>query len=453
MAKNKRNNDAWDTDSVDDLLDALFDKAKGFYGNDAVFTGSEAEQRIVGLAFPAFSLRYLFQSTVFPLSRMTQLVGTESSGKSTLLYEMFRWFKLFGGKSVLLENETKDSPELRNSLLDYDYKSVIIKPCNSLEEWQDGLIRFINWTKEMLDGTASKPGPGRIRPLCCGIDSLMAKASMETDEKISKLGYAERSFPIEANLISSFMKVMPQKLADIPACVVGINHMKPGTDNRGRPTKNIPGGRSLKFQETYEIELARIAEINKKAYSGYTVKLFTKKNSLGQDRKAIFVDILRWYEKDPITGEMKMRTIWNWEAASITLLLEFQKNKDVWKEISEVCDLHPVRTSSNRVWSNALGISPDDAATYRDAGIALEQHPEIMNELYKILCIKKRMAFVTGEDYRDQRKRAGELAAMDEASEQQPTKPAVTLDSDDVTLDLEEDISIMEVADGSYADQ
>ncbi len=417
MARNKKKIDNWDGDGVDNLLDSLFDRAKQFYGEDGVFTGSEAEQRIVGLRLPALSAMYLFQSTVFPLSRMAQLVGTEASGKSTLLYEIFRWFRSFNGRSLLLENETKDSPELRNSILDYDYKAVLTRPCEFLEDWQEGLINFVAWAKEVLEGTPAKPGPGRIRPLCCGIDSLTAKACRETDKKISELGYAERSYPVEANLISTFMKVMPQKLEGWPLAIVGVNHLKPGQDKQGRPTKNIPGGRSLKFQETYEIELTRIAEINKKNFSGYTVKMFTKKNGLGADRKSIMVDIIRWYEKDPRNGELKLRTIFNWEAASISLLLDFQKNKDLWNEINQFLDLHPVRTKGLRVWSDALSIPSSSPVTYREAGQILEKHPKILEELYKLLCIRKRWEFQPGEDYRDQQKKAAETAYDYDSSE------------------------------------
>lgn len=438
MPPRKVKADAWDIESVDGLMDALFDKAKEYYGDDSVFTGSEAEQRIVGIPLPALSIRYLLQSTVFPLSRMAQLVGTESSGKSTLLYEIFRWFRMFGGRSVLLENETKDSPELRNSIIDYDYKSVLTKPCNSLEEWQEGILRFVEWVTELLDGIPSKPGPGRVRPFCCGIDSLTAKACRESDANISKLGYASRSFPIEANLIAAFMRVVPQKLLDLPVCVVGVNHMKPGQDQRGLPTKNIPGGRSLKFQETYEIELARVKDIDKKDYSGYTVKLTTKKNSLGADKKSIKVDVIRWYEKDSTNGELRMRTIWNWEAASIALLVDFQQNdKNIWNQIEPFCDIHPVRTKDNRVWSDALGISADSPATFRDAGLILEKHPEILREIYKALCIRKRWAFVPGEDYRVQRKKAGELASTQETVFV-PSPTTISLDSEDTPTTADE---------------
>ncbi len=410
MAKRKTI-EAWDNNDVDSLMDALFDKAKQYYGDDNIYTGTEAEQRIVGIKMPALSLRYLLQSSVFPLSRMTQLVGTESAGKSTLLYEIMRWHRLAGGRNLLLESESKDSPELRNMVLNHDPKAILTKPCDCLEDWQEGLLHFIKWGQELLDGTPAKPGPGRIRPLCCGIDSLTGKAARETEEKVCKAGFAERSYAIEANLISTFMKVMPQKIAEYPFSIVGTNHLKPATDARGMKVRNVPGGRSIKFQETFEIELSHVRDIEKAQYSGYTVKIYTLKNSLGARHKAIYVDVIFWNDVDPETNEVRPMMFWDWEGASIQFLIDMKTKKHpIYPKIEEILDLHPIRTTSNRVWSTALGTDSSNPQTFRDAGKELEKHPEILNALYPLLGIRQRMEFVTGEDYREQRKKAREQA-------------------------------------------
>jgi hypothetical protein len=81
----KRTDEVWDIGRADSLMDAMFNEAKKLFGDDRFYTGSESEQLVVGLPLPALCLRYLFQSTVFPLSRMTMITGQQGSCKSAFL--------------------------------------------------------------------------------------------------------------------------------------------------------------------------------------------------------------------------------------------------------------------------------------------------------------------------------------------------------------------------------
>ena len=429
MAK-KKSDAVWGVEQADELMDAIFAEAKKQFGADNFYTGSESEQLIVGLPLPSLSLRYLFQSTVFPLSRMTMVTGQQGSCKSAFLYEIFRWHRMFGGRNVLLECETKDSPELRASILEYDPKAVGVKPCNSLEEWQAALTKFITLNQDMMTGTKTNPGPGRIIPFCIGIDSLMAKASEENIEKVMKEGFAGRGHPVEALKISQFMKVWPQKLFGWPFSVVGTNHLKPSTDHMGRPTRNIPGGMSLKFQETYEIEMAFLEDIKRADHEGVVVQMLARKNSLGPSRKKIKASLVWWNEYvDPSNSEVAamialagerppdqpfviQRTMWNWHTSSIELLLEIQsKDPGRWRKIEPYLDLHPERSKGNMVWSTALGIAPTEKVTFREAGEILETRPDILSHIHGLLGIRERYVFEPGKDFKSQLDKAKALEA------------------------------------------
>lgn len=390
---------------IDDLFDGLCEEARKHFGADNIFTGSEAEQLLVGLPLPALCLRYLFQSTVLPLSRMGQIVGEEGCCKSSLLYEIFRWVRMFGGRNVLMEAESKDSPMLRASILNYDEKAVILKPCDCLEDWQEGLTHFIKWAKHQLEGTKSAPGPGRIVPMGFGIDSLMGKACRDTIEKITKEGCAHRAFPAEALLISQYMKFVPQQIANWPFIIWGINHLKPGQDSAGRPKNNISGGKSLKFQETYEIEMHRVKDIKKVDIQGITLKLVMRKNSLGPSRLSINVDMLWWFDED---HEYTQRTVFDWNAASIELLLSFEGSR--FNKLMEVCDIHVVDKSKKLIWSEALGVPRSSPVTFSEAGELLEDNPEILRRLYPLLHIREMQEFQPGVEYRKQLEEAKQKA-------------------------------------------
>ena len=408
--KAKRLDAQWGLERTDELMDSMFNAARNTFGEN-FYTGSEAEQLVVGLPLPALCLRYLFQSTTFPLSRMTIITGQEGSCKSAFLYEIFRWHRMYGGRNVLLECETKDCPDLRASILNYDERACQMVKCHSLEGWQKALTWFIEENQRIMTGTKERPGPGRIIPFSIGIDSLMAKASEENIDKVLKQGYADRAHPLEALKISQFMKVWPQKLDRWPFNVIGTNHLKPTTDFMGRPGRNIPGGMSLKFQETYEIEMARLGDIHKADHDGVQLSITTRKNSLGPSRKQIKASLVWWNEytevpADPDDPDSKpmvksvQRTMWNWHTASIELLLEIQsKDRPRWRRIEQFLDLNPIRTKSNAVWSEALGIPKDEALPFNKAGAVLEERPDILNRLHALMGIKERFEFEPGKDF------------------------------------------------------
>ena len=244
---------AWTGTQRDSSLNGMFDsmlaQAQHELGT-GVTIGTQAEANLIGLPLPALCLRYLFQSTIFPLSRLTQVTGEEGSAKSAFLYEVMRWHMIYGGGGVLAENENKDSPELRNSILEWNpawLNRLIIKQTYSLEEWQDVFTTFVDIAKKEQD----KPGgSGRTVPICFGIDSLMATAPQSEIDSVNKDGHASRGFALAANLIARYMRTMPERIQEYPFTMIGTNHLKPATDMRGLPTANIPGGKAVKFMET-----------------------------------------------------------------------------------------------------------------------------------------------------------------------------------------------------------
>ena len=152
--------------------------------------------------------------------------------------------------------------------------------------------------------------------------------------------------------------------------------------------------------ETFEFEMVRVRDIQKIDEGGVNLRIQTRKNSLGPGRITIDVVFRWWWEDDPATGLRIQKHLFDWDDASMALLVQQAKDKKtVWKRINEVVDLHP-QLSKRRVWSRELGISEESPASFADAYRIIEyDRPDILLELYKILGIRQRRAFKFGQDY------------------------------------------------------
>lgn len=389
--------------NLDECLAAIIVDARKKLGDDKVFTGKASEARLVGIQLPALSLRYLYQCNITPLSRMEQINGTQESCKSAFLYEKYRWIRCNGGKNYHIENESKDSDSLRMSMMNYDYNAVDLFISESLEDWQDYLTYLTSEhsIKKVLIGTKEAPGPGKTFPIGLGVDSLTAKASKEIQDKMAELGHADRVHPIDALKISSYLKYMPQRLVGWPFWFGCINHLKPQKTSMGAIDYHSPGGYSVKFQETFETRLSRIADVDS-GDNGVLIKFVTQKNSLGPGRKTITA-AFRWYF-DPATG--KQRSYWDWHAATIDLLDKGLKTGALRTACHDVVDIRTKISGGKKVWSKALGIAESEPVPYSVAGEMLERQPDMIKALHRILGVREYSIFKPGVDYSQQLKDA-----------------------------------------------
>jgi hypothetical protein len=411
--------------NLDSCLAAVLDDARVQFGEDRVFSGEESETRLVGIYMPALSVRYLYQSNIMPLSRMEQIVGIQESCKTAFLYERYRWIRCNGGKSFHIEAESKDSDALRMSILNYDRKAVELLVALSLEDWQKYLTYLLRTDTIKANLLASI---GKTCPVGFGLDSLTAKASEEIQKKIEEAGYADRVHPVDALKISSYLKCMPQKLVDWPFWFCATNHLKPSKNPMtGAIDYHVPGGFSVKFQETFETRLKRIDDITTVDEQGVYINMVTSKNSLGPGRKSIDVAFKWFFDEDG-----RQRSYWDWHSATIDLIDKRLKGS-LRTNALDIVDLHTSTAGSKGklVWSNVLDIPKDDPQSYQTAGALLEGKPELINALHKLLGVREYTVFKPGVDYSMQLKEAAVAIEKSHGyapdfQEGEPTEGAVT---------------------------
>jgi RecA/RadA recombinase len=428
LAKRRQVDNVWVTDrdaALDGMFASMGEQAAQDLNRTDISIGTDTERLLVGLPLPALSLRYLFQSTILPLGRIIQITGQEGSCKSAFAYEILRWHFQNGGGGVMLENEGKDSPDLRHSILEWNLQWINrleFMPTYTLEQWMAGLSKFL----QIAAAFQRDPnGPGYTIPIAFIVDSIMSTLPEMILEKIKKEGHPTLGWPVAARLIADYMRAMPEWLQNFPFTIIGTNHLKVGQDQMGRTTYTSPGGSSVKFMETWEIQMAKMPQpdIDLLDYGGIRVKLKTAKNSLGPSRKQIVAELLWWTEADE-NDALRQSTRWDWYTASVDLLLAFNLDrsgfnvtgkKSIYKRLMEICHIVVTNKSRREAKCRALGIT--EPVSYRELGIELERHPEILAEMYPVLGITSRPEFTPGRDYQQMRQELAAASAAQGAAE------------------------------------
>ena len=384
----------------DDFFGNVVDSVQKRLAKKGQFTG---QSQFHVIPMPSLAARYLLQNEGWPLGKIASVSGPPKSYKSVLAMEIGRWHTAVGGRIFRCECESKDNEGLRQSVLHWNEKVIKNVFCTSLEEWQMN----INFTTDALQKKFSaEDGPGRTIPVCEIVDSVMGQAALKTIENMDKSGHAQKRFADEAKFIADFMRTYPQKLLDWPFTMVGVNHVKLTTDAQGNQTEYEPGGFSIPYQIAFNIRCRKVGshELCEDCVR-HTISIRTEHNSYGIEKKMIHVPLTFWYVPDA-EGIPKLHSQFEWWESDILLLFKgvgFRKDDFAFLEpkIKEIVDLHEKNCGSkgNMYWSNKLGVPSSDPVSMHELGVLLEQSPQVLVDLYRVLGIARHPFFQPGLDY------------------------------------------------------
>lgn len=397
--------DVWDNlrDATSKALKATLATAREEFHDPTVCVGTEADRLVIGIPFPSLSLEYLAGTNVFPLGRITSIVGEEGSCKSGLAMEMARWHIERNGVGMLLENESKYSPMWANSIVGWrqtDYFGHI--KCESVDDWQEKMHFLFDKQEDIMCEA------GAIYPFVLILDSIMGKLTEESQTRIAERGHAGREFAVEAMSITRFMQSkISGRISDWPWSLIYINHLKPQKDAQTHSVqRNIAGGKGAKFQQSFELEVKKIGKVKTNAYDGLKLQLRPWKNSLGDDRRQAVVEVhCTWgpmYADDP-DSDWRQHTKFLWDRSDISLLEGGQTGLPPQHaaRVREIINIQPL--TGGRVACKALGITRDSPLSRDEAGQALKENAQVMSDLRKALGIAVYREFESGQDYRLQR--------------------------------------------------
>lgn len=411
------------------LMEAVVTTLRRDYNMDNVLLGKETDRLVFGIPiisgheedaykYPGcLPFEFLIGQNVFPLSLVYQIVAPPGVGKSGFLAEIMRWFHNYGGAPYLFENESKFNPEFYESILSPEVfrAEMVLHRCDSLEDWMQRLKNTLLAVKRESEGTAENPGIGRTMPVIFGIDSIMGKPSEETmaaifGEKLqsglrndSGLGYSERAYPVEALKLTPYLKGVATELAGWPFVLVLINHLKESMATagpvRGGSNRQVGGGKQIKFQESWELQLNLENAFTSAQYDGNVIRMRCYKNSFAPGDRSATTRMIWWYETDEQTGETIQKTRWDWDWATVkllnTLLTDTQAHPAIRANLKKIdFDLKVQKTGdvTNTASSKRVGVK--EPISWQELGREIRRNQELMEELRNALLIKPRAVLV-----------------------------------------------------------
>jgi hypothetical protein len=368
-------------------------------GND--YLCDDSTKVIIGAPLDAISLRYLFCNSVFPYSRMTEIIGIPESCKTALLYEMYRWHIYNGSKIVKfdpgmphglfghIQVEAKDSPDFRESFIKapLPFKS---HSCLTVESWQKMCSEYVKAAEAHYDCRG-----GMEMPMALGVDSITAATTKSETDDTWKNGYATPTFSNIAKNLNMWVKVFFPKMQYWPISFIGINHMKE-EHSPGKPIiRRVPGGASLGFTSTFILRMARKADIHTKSEQGRLIRIHSDKNSLSSAGDRRYIEVKLLWTKDE---NLVQTSMWDWHDATVALFDSFQ---EAWqrKAVHNACSIENIDKTRRTADCPVLGISK---GSWHEVGKAISESPELVKELDKVFGVCPRRPFEMGVPYKDQ---------------------------------------------------
>ena len=360
---------------------------------EGTYMGEDVDQFVSGIPLPAFCLMYLLDSNIFPLSKLIGIAGAPQSNKSSLGFEMLRWFLACKGMAKIVENESgKISPVLIKSMLGQECfkRHVQIAQSASVDDAQ----KHLTFTSDYLKSNSKKD-------ILLGmmLDSLTGSDTQEACEKLDKEGSTGRAFPLSALAWSNFFKSYCPKLTSWPTSLIMINHLKEKPNAMpGLPaTKHTPGGSSQTYHAVLYLWLTRQMSAREQRMEmdigGESVicpqeirklHLENNKSSMGTEGRAIPVDMIWYFDENN-----QQQTFWDWDASTARLLTAAQTagedNPDskLYKlknttGIRAVKDIVDIKVAAKRYTSQKLGV---EGVTASVLGRKIHSDPQMMKDL------------------------------------------------------------------------
>lgn len=420
------------------VVNAMVAQAFAENGSPFLLVADQTEALHIGIPMYAdpngvvpgnLAFEYLLGMNVFPLGLFVVIIGPSASGKSTLGYEIMRYFYLAGGTYRLVDAESKFSHELIQQILREAYQFWQYTQVSNVESWQTALLRQWDNLTSMAQGklkTASKAlkNVGYTIPHMDLVDTISGKAAVEQQEDVEAAGASGRGYAVHAMSISGFLRAESHRIQFAPVSTVFVNQEKVGTDTQGRPTSSAAGGQSVKFQESIEIQMRRTGEISENTkFEGYNAKLSMRKNSMMPERE-IHTRILTADVKTDAGYEVRTWFDWNWSLVKLLVDVKGRIKTRLENEgISVVA--HKASDVQNTAHCLAIGVKAEHAVSWSTLGHMLHADETIREKLRMCLGISNR--HVLSGDFRKQQtallKKAGAQFTAEELSRRANLRP------------------------------
>lgn len=264
-------------DTIDNkrkMLEATFSQIDKQYGNGAVMLlGKSSQGRVEGISTGSILIDEAIGVGGFPVGRIVEIFGPESSGKSTLALQVIAQAQARGGICAFIDAEhALDSIYAANIGVDID-NLIVSQPDYGEQalEITEMLVRSSAVDVIVIDSVAA----------------LVPKAELEGDMGDSHMG-------LQARLMSQALRKLTPVVHKSKTVLIFINQIRQNIGALPFASKETTtGGKALKFYASLRLDVRRVASLKKNdVHIGNRVSVKIVKNKVAPPFKVVEVDLL-----------------------------------------------------------------------------------------------------------------------------------------------------------------
>lgn len=255
-------------------LEATFSQIDKQYGNGAVMLlGQTPHIRVEGISTGSILIDQAIGVGGFPLGRIVEIYGPESSGKSTLALHAIAQAQQRGGICAFIDAE---------HALDPAYAANIGVDIDNL------IISQPDYGEQALDIVEMLVRSGAVDIIVIdSVAALVPKAELEGDMGDSHMG-------LQARLMSQALRKLTPVVHKSKTVLIFINQIR---QNIGAmpfaPKETTTGGKALKFYASLRLDIRKIASLKKnETHIGNRVAIKVVKNKVAPPFKMVEIDLL-----------------------------------------------------------------------------------------------------------------------------------------------------------------
>ena len=241
MVKTKKAETPVKAASKEEALQRVIAQIEKQYGQGAIMQMDEHKYaKIEGIPTGSLSLDIALGGAGIPRSRVTELFGPESSGKTTLALHIIASAQRAGGVAAFIDAEHAMDPTWAKRL-GVDVSSLLIsQPDNGEQalEIVDMLIRSNSVDAIVVDSVAA----------------LTPKAEIEGE-------MGDTHMALQARLMSQAMRKLTAIIGKSKTALVFINQIRMKIGVMFGNPETTPGGKALKFYSSVRIDLRRLTTL------------------------------------------------------------------------------------------------------------------------------------------------------------------------------------------------
>ena len=188
----------------------------------------------------SFGLNYILGCNGLPRSRMLELFGQESSGKTTIAHHLISQVQKAGGKAVLFDVEFCYDPSYSASI-GVDIEKLVVIQSLTLESTMETMKELVESNKFDLIVLDS-------------IDGLVPKSEAEGE-------FLKDTMGLRARKLGSALRVLVGPLGRSKTTIIFINQLREKLGIVYGKKETTPGGKSLKFYSSVRLEVSKGGKI------------------------------------------------------------------------------------------------------------------------------------------------------------------------------------------------